>query len=269
MSNNSINVFILTSKCNYRCDYCYQSQGIERDDFSLSREKIKEYIDKVIENEPNGQTLFVLFGGEPFLRVKEMEFFFEYALSKKENCIFHIDTNGFYFNNIDHVKHFFTLPAVKMNKVHILISFDGIGNYRRKDINGNDTSLKTLKIINLLVKCNFNIGISYTIHAGNFTNFQSDIIEIIEKLHIKRMRINIFRKELEDTFGWSFFSEEEFSKQYESFFNEIYKKYRVPICNMNCGSCNECTHSQKTRTYYAQNITSNNINISTNVSDYM
>lgn len=268
MSNNSINVFILTSKCNYRCDYCYQSQGIKRDDYSLSKKTIKEYIDKVIDNETDGQTLFVLFGGEPFLRIKEMEFFFEYALSRKKNCIFHIDTNGFYFNNVEHVKHFFTLPAVKMNKVHILISFDGVGNYRRKDINGNDTSLKTLKIINLLVKCNFNVGISYTIHAGNFKNFQSDIIEMIEKLHIKRMRINIFRKELEDTFGYCF-ENEAFSHRYESFFNKIYKKYRVPICKMNCSVCNECLHNQKTRTYYAQKITSNDINISSHVSDYM
>ena len=58
--------FLLTNQCNMRCKYCFEGSHV-KDKGSVDPEKVKQFLTQ------NGARNFYVFGGEPLLRLKELE----------------------------------------------------------------------------------------------------------------------------------------------------------------------------------------------------
>lgn len=97
VKGSGVNVIYFTNKCNLACTYCYEDLA-NRPPQILSQEDIRNAVDAIIEREdPNSQTLIVLFGGEPTLEWENVCYLMEYAYSKKTNIRFNMTTNGIKF----------------------------------------------------------------------------------------------------------------------------------------------------------------------------
>lgn len=259
MSNSNTNVLVLTTECNWDCEYCFQhSQDYKR--YTLSKEQIKNNIDEIVEAEEDSYTSICLFGGEPFLFWDNLKYAIEYAEQAKDGMFFQINTNGSWFEKTEHCIEYAKLRAVKRNRIDLQISFDVSGNYRRTDKAGNDTTEKTFKILAKLNKFNIPFGISYTIHKANFNNVVSDIEFLCETFKLQKIYINFNTVEL-DEYGFTDTKhikvqdiQEYFIPLFGEKFKKLFTKYQVPICQMTCELCKRCILDNNKIKYLSNDI---------------
>ena len=112
--------FVITEKCNLNCKYCYMNNN----NIFMTNDVFKHHYNNNLPyflNEYN-QTKYSLdiFGGEPLLNWKLIEYITEYTKDDK-NCTLRIISNGLLLDE-------YKVDYIKKNNIKVLISFDGLWN---------------------------------------------------------------------------------------------------------------------------------------------
>jgi sulfatase maturation enzyme AslB (radical SAM superfamily) len=249
---SGVNVLYFTNKCNLACTYCYEDLP-GRPPQIMSQQNIRDSVDAILDREdPNSQTLIVLFGGEPTLEWPNVCYAMEYAYSKKTNIQFNMVTNGIRYLSQKFIEETKNNFFYKANLLSIDISFDGVGNKDRVFKNGESSTTQMLEVFSNLVKNNFNYRMRYTIHKLNIDNAYEDINKIIKAFRPKRLITSV---------AWDTLKEEEYSKleTMKNLFRAdwINKEIKVPICELFCDMCNGCGERKEIKTFFSNegNIT--------------
>ena len=240
------NIIYFTTKCNLGCTYCYESLD-EVNGVNTELEELYKIADEAIEREdPNLQTFFELFGGEPTLCWDNVEKFMDYAYAKKKNVHFEMITNGIKFKDLDFVERVYNNKHVVENRLSISISFDGWeGNVDRIYRNGKQSREDVIMALGNLAYLNLPFRIRYTIHPKNIDNILDDFDKIIK--HFKPLRI--ITSEVT-----SLLSNDDFKKLY-NIYKEIQRRWNtgeisIPICDIVCETCGGCSVTRNKLQYY-------------------
>lgn len=244
---NPVNVIYLTTKCNYKCSYCYEHQKSNEYLKDITIDELRTSIDKIISNpHVTEQHTICLFGGEPFLNIDAMKFYMNYIKSADIKTKHGVATNVITNGSLLHLYTNELKEWMKDNKnfFSIDISYDGIFQYRRTK---SDITEKNME---LLTKLKIPFGISYTISKENsdFHNYTKDLVTIIEKyLHPKydsrqRIRVNIDNSNISN--------HNEFMKKITYVGQYLFSKYNVSICSFSCKYCKKCQFTNDSKQYF-------------------
>jgi sulfatase maturation enzyme AslB (radical SAM superfamily) len=244
-AGSAVNVLYFTNKCNLACTYCYEDLP-GRPPQILSREDIRKHIDAIMAREnPNSQTLIVLFGGEPTLEWDNVCYAMEYAYSKKTNVHFNMTSNGIKYLSQAFIDQTKANKFYKMGLLSIDVSFDGVGNSDRVFHNGMDSTKSMLAVFTNLVKNNFRYRIRYTFHKLNINHAYNDISMIIKTFHPERLITSV---------AWSTLSEQDIetlATTKEQLRNDwINKTVAAPVCDLFCDMCNGCGERKELKSYF-------------------
>jgi len=242
---SAVNVIYFTNKCNLACTYCYEDL-INRPPQILNRQDIRDYVDAVFEREdPNEQTSFILFGGEPTLEWKNVCYLMAYAFKHKQNVHFNLTTNGIRYKSQGFInetkKNFFYSKGL----LSIDISFDGVGNQERIFHNGTPSTKTMLEIFRKLNENRMRYRIRYTIQRYNINKAYEDISRIIGVFHPERLITSVAWDTLNDT---DLIVLNQLKEQFRSDWRA--RKITTPICEMFCDMCNGCTQRKQLKTYF-------------------
>lgn len=243
---SAVNVLYFTNKCNLACTYCYEDLP-GRPPQILTQENIRNHIDTVLEREsdPNQQTLFVLFGGEPTLEWENVCYAMNYAFSKKTNVHFNMTTNGIKYLSQNFIDETMSNFFYKQRMLSIDISFDGVGNQDRIFKNGQDSTKSMLEIFTKLNQNGFRYRIRYTIHKFNVNYAYNDISKIIKTFRPERLITSV---------AWDTLTPKQIERMTDiknQFRNDwINKQVTVPICELFCDMCSGCGERKELKTYF-------------------
>jgi sulfatase maturation enzyme AslB (radical SAM superfamily) len=231
---DSLFIFYLTNKCNFRCKYCYESLDQKR--INVTKEDIITYLDEKLKN-ASDQVQFVLFGGEPFLEFEKMRFFCNYALKKYKNVRFTTFTNGSFFQKNENI-----LEFIKLKNISVYVSYDGVGNNLRVDRRG-DTTSRTIKVLGKLSQLGrrklIDWGISYTINTENHKLLYKDLENILESFHPPKIILNTDYQNMAKIYG----NDPDVIRSKINSLQDLgalWEKYKIPLCNYTCDLCNKC-----------------------------
>lgn len=168
---------ILTRKCNLGCGYCYQekSEPDAEPDLNLIRHSLSSLMEK------NGIFQVTWFGGEPTLKLKEIELISKSLINHadKINCEYTatISTNGVLLTDR-------TIEVLSKCRVrHYQISLDGpfhIQDKRRPALNGKPTFHKITDGLSRLVETDAKIVIKMIIDTLNWRTLPELFDELVE-----------------------------------------------------------------------------------------
>ena len=233
----SCNILYLTSRCNFDCEYCYEhgENGRAATTFDLTEQQAHRNIEEIIgrEPDPNKQTMIVLFGGEPTLNWEVCKSAARYGYKLKKNIYFCLSTNGWRFRHDDFCWDYLKLTRDVGHQIGIDLSFDGVGNYRRKLIGGKGTTQGMFEVLRNMHRYNFVYSMRYTVHAGNIKLAARDLANIDkyfgpDKYVLSFDTAKLDLDELERT-------KAEIRQQY------IDHNITRPVCNLVCDVCpNDC-----------------------------
>ncbi len=154
-------ILFLTTRCNFRCIYCYASGG-ESKIVHMPIELGRRAIDIVCHNAIKaGQDYFTLGfhgGGEPTLAVQNFKETINYAKKKELPCKINVASNGYWTASYRR--------WILGNVDEISLSFDGIKsvhNHQRPLSSGAGSYDRVYKTINELDRKNFSYGIRLTV----------------------------------------------------------------------------------------------------------
>ncbi len=148
----------ITNQCNLKCKNCYNSNYINLQTHSVSKDRIFKFID----NLPS-KIIIGFGGGEPLL----VPYFFELLQNlANKNIECHFTTNGLLLNESIAKK----LKDSKIAKV--TVSIDGLKN-NHEYLRGNQTFDASINAIKLLVDQGINVYIGMTITKLNFNDIYS------------------------------------------------------------------------------------------------
>jgi len=242
---SAVNVLYFTNVCNLACTYCYEDLA-NRPPQIMSREDIRKSVDKILEREdPNNQTLIVLFGGEPTLEWDNVEYCMDYAYNKKKNIHFNMTTNGIKYLSSNFINRTKANKYYKLGNLSIDISFDGLGNGERVMHNGMKSTPAMIKVFKNLVKHNFKYRIRYTIQKTNINKLYDDISSIISLFKPERLITSVAWDTLDD-FDLIHLNE------VKEMFRDDWKNNNVktPICELFCDMCGGCDERKELKTYF-------------------
>jgi len=266
ISGSGVNVLYFTNKCNLACTYCYEDLP-GRPPQILSKEDIVKSVDKILEREdPNQQTLIVLFGGEPTLEWENVCFAMNYAYSKKKNVHFNMTTNGVKYLSQDFIDLTKDNFFYKKKLLSIDVSFDGVGNKDRVFHNGMESTPFMVKIFKKLLENNFRFRIRYTIHKLNIRRASEDITKIIKTFRPERLITSV---------AWDTLSEKDLklldSMKENLRLSWINNEIQSPVCSLFCDICDGCSIRKEIKTYFTDegNVTTHfNIDSSPKFRDF-
>lgn len=246
IEGSGVNVLYFTNKCNLACTYCYEDlEG--RPAQILSQENIRDSVDAILAREnPNEQTLFVMFGGEVTLEWENAVYCMEYAYSKKKNVHFNIETNGIRFLKDDFLWDYKKLKFNLLGLTSLDISFDGIGNGQRVTKSGSSSTPLMLKIFNRLNNAQIPFRLRYTMHSGNINNLYEDIKLISQKIKPQRIITSVAWDTLDED-GLKKLQDAKENLRRDWFDGQI----KVPVCELFCDACNGCGARKDIKTYYS------------------
>jgi sulfatase maturation enzyme AslB (radical SAM superfamily) len=242
---SGVNVIYFTNKCNLACTYCYEDLP-GRPPQIMTKEDIRKSIDGILSREdPNSQTLIVLFGGEATLEWENVCYCMEYAYVRKQNIHFNLTTNGIKYlsqNFIDETKanYFYQKRLLSID-----VSFDGVGNGDRIFHSGQESTSSMLQVLSNLVKNNVRYRLRYTIQKNNIDYWHDDIHRIIKTFKPTRVITSV---------AWSTLSKEDDAKleSAKKLFRDdwINKTISIPICELFCDMCSGCGERKELKTYF-------------------
>ena len=244
-AGSAVNVLYFTNKCNLACTYCYEDLP-GRPPQILTKEDIVKHVDAILAREdPNSQTLIVLFGGEPTLEWENVCFAMDYAFSKKRNVHFNMTTNGIKYLSQNFIDETMNNFFYKKGLLSIDVSFDGIGNKDRVFHNGMDSTKSMIEVFTNLVKNKFRYRMRYTIHKFNINYVYNDITKLIKTFNPERMITSV---------AWDTLSNKDIEKLSEiknQLRNDwINKAVSVPVCELFCDMCSGCGERKELKTYF-------------------
>lgn len=178
-------ICILVAKhCFGNCDGCYRDKGYGKE---LSLAKIKQFT-KILKD--LGYKSITLSGGDPLTR-KDIAQIVKFT--KSLGFIIHLDTTGDALLFESFIEHF---PLAEMSKEIDLIGlpFDGSTDEIFMDVRTNSPNIRkrTIKILTLLDKNDFNISINTVVNRNNLNDLNK-IYKIISSFrNIKRWELHQF-----------------------------------------------------------------------------
>lgn len=195
-NNNSYRLTILpTLECNFRCWYCYEKHIQGRMTLEVS-EKVKKYVDYIIENTPIFNFQLDWFGGEPLLYFNEVVYrISQYVkgLTEERNIQFSnsMTTNGYLINDDTIEK----LNEIKLNTFQITLDgYREVHDKNRHPVKQSGSYHEIIQNINKI--CSFVSDANITIRI-NYTNKSiADIHKIIDDIdidHRKKIGISLQR----------------------------------------------------------------------------
>ena len=243
--NTNVNILYLTTDCNFDCSYCYEhlENKVKK---KMTRPEIMKAVDDIIKSEPKDkQTLFVLFGGEATLAWDEAKFAMDYAMSKKKNVTFNLETNGYRFKSSKFIADYVNTAAFRSGKLTLDISFDGVGNEERKLKSGKSVTKDLLTIFRNLNTLKIPFRVRYTVHNKNIDFLIQDFEAIEKTFHPGRIIVSIAHGTLGD-------DDEKKLKESKNIIikNFLNKTIKTPICDWACEYCSECTCKKEFNSYY-------------------
>lgn len=244
-AGSGVNVLYLTNKCNLACTYCYEDLP-GRPPQIMNKQDIERSIDQIIEREdPNNQTLIVLFGGEATLEWENVCHAMDYAFKKKQNIHFNLTTNGIRYLKQDFIDETKNNFFYQRGYLSIDISFDGIGNGDRVTHNSKDSTPLMLQVFKNLLENNFKFRIRYTIHNKNIDHVYDDMSKIVKTFKPSRLITSIAWDTLKDGDMAKLERMKELMRD-----DWINKRIATPVCELFCDMCNGCGERKDIKTYF-------------------
>jgi len=242
---SGVNVIYFTNKCNLACTYCYEDLP-GRPPQIMSREDIQKSVDEILAREnPDSQTLIVLFGGEATLEWENVCYCMEYAYSKKRNVHFNLTTNGIKYLSQQFIDETMANRFYQNRLLSIDVSFDGIGNQDRIFHNGQESTSSMLQVLTNLVKSNMRYRLRYTIQKNNIDFWYEDVLKIMKTFKPQRVITSV---------AWSTLETADHAKleSAKKLFREdwINKTISIPICELFCDMCSGCGERKEIKTYF-------------------
>jgi len=234
----------LTTRCNLKCDYCYEGEGRENliEQRDLMKEDIEIFLDEIAVREKGQVSTLVIMGGEPFLKFDLLKYAVDTAWKMDHKFGISITTNGTLIN-----AKFSKAPSLielkeLVSKISTLeISWDGSGHDRR--VYGHEVPVSSRpmvhKAILMLADNNIPFRISYTVHKNNWNKLVYDMVYIMEKFKPAEIKLSFACQELEDN-GVDFKMLKEKLLEYAE---HLYISYGIPICDLSCKLCGKCKKS--------------------------
>jgi sulfatase maturation enzyme AslB (radical SAM superfamily) len=242
---SAVNVIYFTNKCNLACTYCYEDLA-NRPPQILTKEDIRKSVDTILEREdPNNQTLIVLFGGEPTLEWENVCYLMDYAFAKKSNIHFNLTTNGIKYLSQKFIDETKANKFYKLGNLSIDISFDGLGNDERVYDNGMKSTPSMIKVFRKLAENRVRFRIRYTIQKTNINNLYKDISKIVTAFKPDRLITSV---------AWDTLDDLDIAH-----LNEVKELFRldwksntitIPICELFCDMCGGCGERKELKTYF-------------------
>lgn len=227
------NILYLTSLCNLKCEYCYQSVDTEK--FQCTEADIQNFINEIITRE-GLQTIstVVLFGGEPLLYpdrfFKALELLERKTQETGKQFAISTTTNGIAFLNPEFFARYNGVISQLRNHFTLEISYDGKGHDRRIRADGKSSRTDTERVLKLFAP--EDITIRYTIHAGNYKCVLGDLVSLQK---YRKVILNYYESELDlhtDTNA--------LKAKIKRIAEYLYTIYGKPICYANCELCKAC-----------------------------
>ncbi len=170
---------ILTSGCNLRCKYCFESAC--GSPVSMAGATARSAVDLLVDYSGAESDLSVLFfGGEPTLKfdlIKEItEYAEEVAASRNKTIGFDMTSNGVLLN--EEMIEFFSLHRIK-----VLLSIDGLRESHdryRVDRSGRGTFERAIRGMRLLKAVQPWIGAKMTVSPENVPDLYEDVVGLYE-----------------------------------------------------------------------------------------
>lgn len=243
---SGVNVLYFTNKCNLACTYCYEDLP-GRPPQIMSQDDIAKSIDIILEreNNPDNQTLIVLFGGEATLEWDNVCYAMKYAYAKKKNVHFNLTTNGLRFLSQRFLNKVKNNYFYQTGLLSIDISFDGVGNSDRVFHNGMDSTRTMLKVFSKLNENGVKFRIRYTIHNKNINFLNEDMERIIHLFKPTRLITSVAWDQIDEDGG-------EKLNQVKNHLREqwINKSITTPVCELFCDICSGCGERKQLKTYF-------------------
>jgi sulfatase maturation enzyme AslB (radical SAM superfamily) len=242
---SGVNVLYFTNKCNLACTYCYEDLP-GRPPQIMSKEDIRKSIDMILEREnPDSQTLIVLFGGEATLEWENVCYAMEYAYSKKTNLHFNLTTNGIRYLKQDFIDQTKSNFFYRTGMLSIDISFDGIGNGDRITHNSKDSTPLMIEVFRNLLKNGIKYRIRYTIQRQNIDNIYEDMTRIVNTFKPTRLITSV---------AWSTLADGDRAKleNLKNLMRDdwINNRIKTPVCELFCDMCSGCGERKELKTYF-------------------
>jgi len=246
------NVIYLNTDCNLRCSYCYESNsknGLE-DQANCTTKMIDDFLNEICNREKNASaSTVVIMGGEPFLKFNLIQYTIYKAMSlikkgKTKGWGISLITNATLFNKykLTQLKEMIDLGKKYATKISLELSYDGSGQEERFFPTGLSSREIVESSIQKVIDFKIPFKISYTVHNGNWNNIIEDCIYIFEKWkseYLRRITIGYAHQILDDHLssdGWGY----ETKEYLRPYFKSLFKKYKIPICDVVCDICQKC-----------------------------
>lgn len=246
LGDQRTNIIYLTTACNLRCEYCYEKdsrQGLP-DQSNLTTDDIDNFLNEIVKREKTQTSTVVIMGGEPFLRFDLVQYIVARAIQiPDKKWGISITTNGTLFTDkvIKQFKHLLDLCKQSSRVVFSLeISYDGSGQEKRKWPDGSSSRFVVEKAIDNIVSNDIPFRISYVVQDLNYNEVVKDVITILERWKgIRRIGIGYAYRLLDDALKGEKIADS-IRSNLTPYLIEIYKEYKVPICDHVCNFCNRC-----------------------------
>ena len=257
--------------CNLSCSYCMGPQKTINEAFCLDEERLYQAIIQYKKRNPQKSKGFVIWGGEPFLFFNEVKRTTEFIKSFFPNEGIMISTNGALLQKVE-IRDF-----IKINKIKLQLSHDGIGQFIRSTYNpledyiispfladlANNNSLTINCIMN-----NKNFSIKQNINY--FTKWMENNNCLESNLNIRFTPFN--ESNLTPDFNLSGDNLKQFITEYEELYirallgsdkDKIYKHFtRGPLKQVRKSNfeiikwddCNQCSKFYSGKTNYSKHI---------------
>jgi MoaA/NifB/PqqE/SkfB family radical SAM enzyme len=167
-------VFLVTSRCNMCCQYCYNYYPMDMEHHSLSSKLAIKFLDSYIEyqksiglNIPLRQIVFS--GGEPTLNLNTVFDVLDHIRVKKIRCIPMLLTNGVIASD--------ALRDLIKEKIWFQISFDGGNHPLRRTFGQEDLHERILQTINQI---NNTSRLPITLHATVTQETVSEMVNVVK-----------------------------------------------------------------------------------------
>lgn len=258
-----LDILYLTSRCNFACEYCYEHRNSLTADniFDLDKKQARANIRDIMarNKNPEEQNIIVLFGGEPTLNWDVCKDAVRYAYSLNTNVFFCLSTNGWKFKQDQFCLDFIKLSHDVNHQIGLDLSFDGVGNFRRKLLNGKDTTEGMYEVLRNVHKYGIRFNLRYTVHAGNVDLVDKDLALFDKHFNPTKYVVSY------DTRNIGIEAVDAVKEKLRSAY--VNKLIAKPICGVVCDLCDQCIKSQTDISYWASgNVRS--IKYDENVKDF-
>ena len=239
-------IIYITERCNIACEYCYQHKDREKVEELRDNtpEQIQQQLEK-LKQEGITPSCFVLFGGEPLLRLDLVKFA---VLKIRElfgsNIGINMSTNSLLLLNDNVFEDVKTL--VTEHGVSIDISYDRSGHNRRVYKNGKSTKDDVERVLQKLEENDVPYRIRYTVHKANYDKAHIDWA-VIAKQYSKctRLIVSFNFSELAQILNTA--DTKRIASLYVPAANVIWDLFRLPVCELNCEKCRLCRKQENYR----------------------